>query len=239
MHNERRRELERLMARAAAGDPTAWIDLAGAFRPELSGILRKLAAERGWYPEPHELDGLVTQAAILLADLAGSWRPDGALPWRWASGRLQALVRLEAPGRTPSLDALTAPQREQVVELAAERHHAGPAAADTEGDVLALERLARHHPRVALVRAALAEAAAPTDVELFLAYRSQQAAGDPSPAATVGPPRGLQEAAVRQRVRRIQQRVERVVAADRRYAPLAGRPLFPGRAAGGAPPRAA
>jgi hypothetical protein len=230
MNHERHRALEQIMARATGGDLTAWLALSNDFRAELSGALRALAAQRGWYPEPHELDGLVVQAAIVLAEIAGAWRPDGALPWRWAKGRLEALVRMEAPARAPSLDALPGSQREWLVQLAGSRNGSGPAAADTHADVLTLERLARQHPTVALVRDALAQVASPTDVALFLAYRSQQAAGDPSPAATVGLPLDMKPATVRQRARRIQQRLERLIAVDQQYAPLAGLELFPGRA---------
>jgi hypothetical protein len=229
MQPERHRALEEIMARAARGDPGAWLALSNGFRAELTGTLRNLAISRGWFPEPDELDGLVVEAAIVLAGVAHAWRPDGALPWRWAQGRLDALVRMEAPTRASSLDALPEAQREWLVQVAGARNGSGPAAADTCADVLTLERLARQHPTVALVRDALAEVASPTDVALFLAYRSQQSAGDPSPAATVGPPLGIKPAAVRQRARRIQQRLERLVATDERYSPLAGLELFPGR----------
>jgi hypothetical protein len=59
------------------------------------------------------------------------------------------------------------------------------------------------------------------DRELWLEYAFEKHSGNVSPAATVAPGFGMNEASVRQAARRARQRVQHLVASDERFAPLA------------------
>ena len=84
-----------------------------------------------------------------------------------------------------------------------------------------LERLALVDARVALLSEALHRVANARDIELWLAMREQEAMGDRSPAASVGPWLGMEPAAARQQRRRVELRLQALVRDDPHFAGLA------------------
>jgi hypothetical protein len=140
---------------------------------------------------------LTLDAAIDLAKLAHSWRPDGAMPWVWARARVLALVHghigtfadelddshldLEAPPVLPRIE-----EPREVLRQAARRH---PAARDLD------RRLAAVSER---------------DADVWLGVQLEKAAGNRSPAVTVAVDHDMQPAAVRKVVQRVGERLSDV-----------------------------
>lgn len=168
--------------------------------------------------EPDDRDGLVLDVCFALADCAGGWQPDGALPWNWARARVRAVVGRWVGQFADSYDAdvhgIHVPPPVQ------------PYSGDEPSMLDVLEATASHHPVAALLRDALAQAGSPRDQELLLAYEAQKQAGDHSPAITLGVSFGLSPDAVRQAVSRIRRGLRRLVATDQRYAMLEGLSLL-------------
>jgi hypothetical protein len=212
---QRRERLAEIMAGLADGDGTAVYRLHAEFHRELSGVARALAASQG-VPvlDPDELEGLVVELAVELAEVAGTWSPGGgALPWRWGARRLAAAVARVLGQHHRRLDD---------VPRATEAEGAPVLAADDEPPLATLARLAGRDERCALLLDAVSAALSDRDADVWLRYRQQQVQGDPSPARTVGHEVGLQPDAVRQIAARGRRRLRAVVEADGRYAPLVG-----------------
>jgi len=180
------------------------------FGADVRKVVRHLVKRRRRCPDEDEVDNLTFDACYSLAEVAGSWRPDGgALPWVWARGRIERVVDRHFGPITKRLSCFHDCEE---VELVAPDDHA------SIGITLAL--LAERDEHCALLLSALDESVNEDDVEVFFRYRVQQQSGDPAPAHTVGRALGLKPPAVRQRASRARRRLAAVVARDPRFEPL-------------------
>src|SRR5580704_511017 len=87
VHDSRRDRLEALMAGLARGDLQAIFAFHAEFGSTLAGVLRRELARLGRHEiPPEDLDGLILDACLELAGIAGAWQPErGAAPWTWAA----------------------------------------------------------------------------------------------------------------------------------------------------------
>lgn len=194
-----------VMARLAAGDMAAMTTLMDRWERPIKAALWRIARSRNVRLQADDLDEMLVGAVLVLQHVAGAWSPEGgAMPWVWAKHRLANVVDEFLGQLGPSIDAGTE------LHLAAEPM---PTVACEEHDVEeVLAQLAREgsiagdrHRLVDDLRHALQAVASERDRRVFLEVAMQAAAGDPSPANTVGQMFGLQPATVRQircRVRR-------------------------------------
>ena len=216
MERDRRERLEHLMAQLAAGDGRAACALAFEFSGPIGSAVRAHLADLGIHDvERDELDSLVIDVCIMLADVAAAWRADGgAAPWQWAFHRVRQVVSRFVGQHADTLD-------EAVLDRAAP-----PDAAGDEPDLLELfDGLARDWPLVALVREGLELVANARDRAILLEVAVQTELGDPSPSVTVAAMREMTPAAVRQVVSRTRRRLVGLAGDDERFAPLADLPL--------------
>ena len=212
---ERDRELVAVMAALAGGDRAAVITLAVRFERELARAVRTVAANRGVRLSADDVGELILDAALLIADLAGSWDAEkGAPPWVWARHRVAAVVDGHIGQHTRSLDLLDR-------SCAAEEAPA-PSAGDEPPVTEVFGRLAQVDPRIGLLREAVERVASPRDVVLFLETEVQASLGDRSPAVTVGQMLQLRPEAVRQQHGRVRKRLQALAASDPYFADLAG-----------------
>ena len=193
-------ELVELMAQIAAGDAAAIFELKEVAGDALAGALRSLLTKRGVRRiEAAELDGLVIDACLALAEVAGAWNPEGgASPWRWARFRLAAVVDTYLGQHADEWDD----RRVRHASLP------GPAPSEEPPPWTVLTDLARRDHRCARLAIALETVASERDRSLYLEFELQQGLGDPSPAVTVGAMFDLRPDAVRQVVRRVRTRLE-------------------------------
>ena len=227
-------ELERIMARLAAGDTAAAVTLYERYGASIAGAVRRLARDRPGRLDHDDVDGVVFEVCFDLAAIAGAWSPrGGALPWVWARHRVaNALDRVLGLVVEPlDADRLGA-------ALAAEAPAGGAGGAGPGGGVGAgvaddvtlvdtLERLAPDDADARLLADALDRGqVSERDRELLLEYAFEKHSGNASPAATVAPVFGMKEVSVRQAARRTRQRLLRLAASDERFAPLAELPLL-------------
>jgi hypothetical protein len=224
--NEATARLVELMALLANGDGAALVTLAHEFGGPISATLRRHLARMGVHRvDRDELDGLVLEACLELAACAASWRPEGgAKPWVWADRRLGALCARAIGQHADVFDA----ERHLAVCIEPSFGSSGAAGSHAAGDgdpLAVLGGLAERLPRAGLLLDALAQVGSPRDRGLLLDYQMQQAAGDPSPAVTVGRQYGLTAPAVRQAVRRMRVGLRDLVLHDARYGELANLPL--------------
>lgn len=205
-------ELAAIMAAIAGGDQAAVFTLRDRFEGELTRAIRVVAARRNARLGATEVHDLVTDLAIEIGDLAGSWQPGKAPPWVWARHRVAALVDRHIGQYTRPLDVLDLEPREEP-----------PAAPAAELEVLVLlEHLAQHDPTIATFHQALAMVASPRDQMVFMEAAVQVSLGDPSPAVTVGELHSMAPTAVRQQVHRVRARIQELAERDPRYAVLSG-----------------
>ena len=222
MEAERRAALARIMG-AMVDDEAAVIELYQEFHDEIARVVGFLARRRQPAVGADDVEAMVFDACLALARVAGAWRSDGgALPWVWARSRIVAVVDAALPPPTAPLPA----DHDLVV---APPTLTGACAVDPDVSAV-LARLAERDARVALLTLALHESVGLHDGGIWLRYRIQQQAGDPSPAHTVGDELGLRPPAVRQRASRARRRLVRHVSADPRFAPLVDLPLLAGAA---------
>jgi hypothetical protein len=189
--------LDRVMARLADGDVAYAVTLAeGWYRP-IARLVRALLlamGRRDLADDRDEVAGLVLDACFVIADRAGGWRPGGAPPWVWAQFAIRAAVARSIGHRC--------------VELDDRCHDQGPPA---PVDTIDYDELVRRDARFASFDDVLREHTSERDRRIVVEYLQQQAAGDPSPANTVGPMFGLAPAAVRQVCSRALRKVRRVL----------------------------
>jgi hypothetical protein len=181
----------------------------------MAAAVRSVAAGRHVRLSADEVDELVVEVALVLAEHAGGWSPDGgAPPWVWARHQVTRVVDVHLGQFADRLDDV-----ERTVGAA-------PSGAGPESEVDALlARLAEDHVEVALLEEAVRRVATDRDRALFWETVLQQAMGDPSPATTVGRSLGVTPAVVRQQHRRIRVRIARLAALDPRYAAVGRLPL--------------
>jgi hypothetical protein len=183
------------MAGIGAGDDEAvWrlYDLGG---PAVRAIVRREAERIGVRLAADDLDGLTLDGVLELADLAGSWRPDGALPWVWARRRLEALVHRH-------VGSFACPFDETLHDI--EQPSPGPAPVEA---LEALRRAAQRHPSARLLQGRLADAVSARDAAIWVAVQIERGAGNRSPAVTVGAYHDLSPVAVRKVVERVGRRI--------------------------------
>ena len=212
----RRARLTELMQRLAAGDGSAVVSLAMEFSGSIGAAVRSHLGELGVHDvERDELDDLVLDVCLMLADVASAWRADGgASPWQWAWHRVRGVVSGWVGQHADALD-------DAVMEW-----EAPPEAPTAEEDLeVTFARLAALVPAVAVVRDGLASVASARDQAILLEVGVQAVLGDPSPAVTVAADRGMSPEAVRQAVSRTRRRLRHLARDDERYAALADLPL--------------
>lgn len=205
--------VEAIMARLAEGDAAAVFTLAEHHGGRVANVVRRQLRACGVdRVSPDDVRSLVLDACMELAAVAPAWRPDGALPWWWAAGRIQGLVARWVGVHADALDEQAADEGTEVP--------AAPSREDSLADTFA--QLVERDPLVRLVAQA-AEVARVDDVALvcLLDYRIQQDQGDPSPAHTLAPRYGVTPEALRQRISRGRRRLREVVRTDPRFAALA------------------
>jgi hypothetical protein len=234
------RAVARLMAHIAAGDsPAIWClrELADVpLRSRVRGELRRLGVRY----EAEDLDALVVDAVLAIADVATAWRPGGAPPWAWAHHRVVGVVHRFVGTFADSLDGLGEGDADGAIgwleahALRASATSAHPyASIEPDGaahePLAALRRLAPVVSWAADLEAVLSEAASTRDAAVWLATLEERAAGNASPALTVGTRFGLRSATVRQVVHRVWHRLDAAVS-EGRYPALAELPLCAERA---------
>jgi hypothetical protein len=210
-----RTELERIMAALAAGDRAFVVTLIERFGERLAGAVRAIVRDMGRddiLRDPGEIDGLVIDAAFVIADAAGGWRLDGALPWVWAQRAIRSSVAATVGHRTVGHDE----------DLDAEVNDAPRGVAHPGADDFAA---VAHLPEVRLMLDALDTVASERDRAVFLEFRRQKRDGDPSPSHTVAELTGLSSANVRQIVLRVGRRLDQLLV-DPHYQPLVGLPFL-------------
>ena len=227
-------ELVGIMARLAQGDEAAVVSLYERFGDRVAGTVRAVLRERGLTLVHDEVGGLVLDACLAIAAVAGAWSPDGgALPWTWARRRIERCVDRLIGQRTVPLDDhlhLVESQSQSAGAYAGSAVYAGRAGLDADDGrplCTALAGLSATDTRCRLLDDAFDRAAvSPLDREVCLQYAAEQHTGNRSPATTVGAMFALKEPTVRQRVRRSRERLRRLAADDTRFAPLAQLPLL-------------
>ena len=225
-------ELAVIMARLAEGDEAAVVTLYQRFGDRVAGTVRAVLRERGLTLVHDEVGGLVLDACLAIAGVAGAWSPDGgALPWTWARRRIERCVDRLIGQRTVPLDEhLHVVESQSAGAYAASVGYVGLAGFEPDDGrplCTALSGLSATDDRCRLLDDAFDRAAvSPLDREVCLQYAAEQHTGNRSPATTVGAMFALKEPTVRQRVRRSRERLRRLAAADTRFAPLAQLPLL-------------
>jgi len=212
-----------LMAAMAAGDTDAIFAFEAAFAPAIARNLRRIAEDRGATLRAGEVDELVREVVLDLAERAAAWRPDGgALPWRWARHRLANLVDGHlGQWATPIEEAQAALDR-RAAEGGGPGAAAPLAAGGREraaGEVAA--SAARREPLLGLYLEALHLVASPRDVDLLLEELLERGGGNPAPAEAVARANEVAAATVRKQKSRVIARVRRLAATEARFAPLA------------------
>lgn len=189
------------MAAAAAGDPGApWALLALVGGP-LRRMLRCEVARLGGRASSDDLEGLVLDAVLELASLAGAWAPGGAPPWVWARHRILGLARHFVDVRA---DVRIDEAGHGLAELADRSGRARTA--DVEWRRV-LRSLADRRADARAVEAALAATTTDRDAEIWLEVEAERAVGNRHAAVTVGARFGVSPAAVRKVTQRVRARL--------------------------------
>jgi hypothetical protein len=224
------------MGAIAAGDRSAVWKLRDVADPPVRRRLASTLHRLDVRYDADDLDGLVIDAVLAIADVAGAWRPGGAPPWVWANHRVVGVVHRFVGIFAKSLDALSeGDYGDAVARLTARgrcaeaRSTAAVTAFEHGDDVLTpravLRGMASDRPEAALLDAALSEIVSGRDAALWLAVLDERAAGNRHPAVTVGARFGMRPDAVRKAVQRVGERLRRGTRNDR-FAPLASLPVF-------------
>lgn len=217
-------ELAAIMARIADGDDAACWTLHERFGHRISAVMRRHVAAMGVvHIGADDLAGLTAEACMTIADVAGSWSPEGgATPWHYARGRLVQLARVHVGQHADELDDVTAGIHDHRVSLRAVPDPPG----DEPGVADLLARIVETHERAALLNAAFdAVGASARDRHLLIEHGWQEAEGDRSPATTLAGQYGMSEVAVRKAVSRLRGKIRSLLDADESWSPLAELPL--------------
>jgi hypothetical protein len=232
--------ISRLMAEIAAGRRSAIWELHRAagiqVRARVRGELRRLGVRY----DADDLDALVIDAVLAIADVAGAWRPGGAPPWSWAHHRVVGVVHRWVGTFADSLEGLGDGDTDGALSWCAHRQAgrsdaiAGGVSAVDPADAVAetravLGRLAVTTPPAADLDAALSALVSPLAAAVWLAVVDESEAGNRHPAVTVGARFGMRPDAVRKTVQRVRQCLARAAAGDERFAAGASLPGIAGR----------
>ena len=192
MSVEERAALADCMSKMAAGDAEAFFAFRERWGSRVGGMVKAMVRSMGRadvLADPDELDGLVTDACLVLRDRASGWSRDGALPWTWARPAIWAEVYRFVGHRQVELLEDLAPDeagpRTDYQVLRSQPHHD-------------LDELAVDNSAVQLVLSAISSTGSERDQKVFLEYRLQAGLGDPSPSNTVAEAMQLSPANVRQ-----------------------------------------
>ena len=196
--DELRERVAAVMARLAAGDKQAVWELHDLAAPWLTRILRAEARRIDVRIGEEDVFDLTLDAAIDLGRLARSWKPDGALPWVWARRRVAALVHDHVGTFARPLDE---------THLDIEAPVVLPSVEDPRG---VLRSLAEHHPSARRLEQRLRASVSERDAEIWLGVQIERAAGNRSPAVTVGADHDLRPDTVRKVVQRVGERLDAV-----------------------------
>ena len=192
-----RAAVSEVMARIVAGERSAVWELHGLAEPWLTRMLRAEARRIDLRIGDEDVFDLTLDAAVDLGKLAGSWNPDGALPWVWARRRVAALVHQHAGTFARELDEH---------HLALEAPPVTPPAPEPRE---VLRRVARTHPAARHLEQRLS-AVSERDASIWLGVQLEKGAGNRSPAVTVAAEHGLRPDAVRKVVQRVGQQLHEV-----------------------------
>ena len=218
MDGRGRSAVQVLMERMSAGDRAAafelYAEVGDAVRGSVARIARGLHAD---HLSGDDLDALTLDVCMELLALSRSWDAGGgALPWVWASRRVATMV-------SAYVGQLASPFADEHGDGPTDVHHPPD---DDLPDEVALARLARRDPLVALLLEALASVTTARDLRVVLLFAVQQAQGDPSPSHTVADATGLQPGNVRQIVSRTRRRLGGLVASEARFGALGRLPFL-------------
>lgn len=226
-----------LMARIAAGDGPAVWDLRETADVPVRSRVRAELRRLGVRYEAEDLDAMVVDAVLAIADVAGAWRPGGAPPWTWAHHRVVRAVHdfvgtfadsLDELGDGDAAEALGWLQAHAITSAAPAADAVTDPGAAIAATLAVLGRLAEEHDWAADLDAALAAVASPRDAAVWLAVLDERAAGNHRPAVTVGARFGMRPDAVRQASHRVWRRLDGAMA-DGRFAALGSLPAFAAR----------
>lgn len=203
--------VETIMSALARGDRQAVFTLVQHQSPGIRAEVRRQLRRCGvHHASADDLDGLVLDVAMALAEVAGAWRPGGALPWVWARGRVLNVVRDWVGVHADQLDPTTVPALDTTAQSVPDED-----VATTFG------RMVGSVPALALIARACRESGL-DEPALFwlLEYQMQLDQGDPSPSHTLAARHGIRPDAMRQRVSRWRRRLRTLADADPRFADL-------------------
>jgi hypothetical protein len=205
------------MERIVAGDQAAIFTLYLEFGGHVAALMRRqlkhLTAD---HAADEDVEAMVIDACLALADVAGGWRPEGgALPWNWAIARLRPIATQWVGQYSDEIDTVL--DDELAGSELVDPNHGTLHANDVE----LLTELASCHEGCALVLEALERVASERDRAIVLELRVQSANGDAAPAVTIANRHGLSAAAVRQVACRVRSRLRQLAADEARFASLA------------------
>lgn len=203
-------------------------------RSRVRGELRRLGVRY----DADDLDALVLDAMIAIADIAAGWRPGGAPPWAWAHHRVVGVVHRWVGTFADSLDGLGGGDPDGVLGWYDARRGTSRPGVDERGSAVdpvdavaetraGLRRLAATTPLAAALDAALSALVSPLAAAVWLAVVEEAEAGSHHPAVTVGARFGMRPDAVRKTVQRVRQRLADA-SGDERFAALASLPVIAG-----------
>jgi DNA-directed RNA polymerase specialized sigma24 family protein len=173
------------------------VTLARGWYTPIARLVRNQLIEMGRHDlagQADEVDGLVIDACFAIADRASGWRPGGASPWYWARRAIRADIARSIGHRTVEFD-----------DVLHDCSHA-PEPLTPE-----LSELIERDPRFATFDNALRTCTSERNRRIVIEYLEQQAAGDPSPAHTVGQMFDVSPPAVRQVCSRALRKVRALV----------------------------
>lgn len=195
--DEQMRAVTAVMARICDGEQQAVWELHALAEQPLRRMLRAEARRIDIRIGDDDLLDLTLDAAVDLGKLARAWKPDGALPWVWARRRIVALVHRHVGVFADQLDEthhqIEAPVRVHPVD-------------DPRG---VLRSLARRHAAALRLEEQL-QAVSERDADIWLLVQMERAAGNRSPAVTVGVAHDMRPEAIRKVVQRVGERLDDV-----------------------------
>jgi len=194
---DRRAAVAELMGRIAAGDSDAIFELHELAKTDLARLVRSEARRLDLRLDADEVWELTLDAAEAVAEVAGAWRPDGAWPWVWAHHRIRRVVHRH-------VGTFASPLDDQHLEL-----EAPPPVEPIDDPLDVLRQAARRHPAARRLADGLARVGE-RDARIYLGVALERAAGNRSPAVTVGADHDLQPATVRKVVQRVGERLAQV-----------------------------
>ncbi len=187
-----------VMARIVAGERSAVWELHDLAEPSLTRMLRGEARRIDFRIGAEDIFDLTLDAAIDLGKLAGSWDPEGALPWVWARRRIAALVHDHIGTFADELD-------DTHLQL-----EAPPVTVSVAEPRVALRALAGHHPAARRLDERLTATVSDRDADIWIGMQLEKAIGNRSPAVTIAADHGMRADAIRKVTQRVGERLAQV-----------------------------